>query len=466
MSDPLANLPPEYADSLEEQIRAAIARSNRKLVAIDDDPTGVQTVHDTAVLADWSVAALAAELRDPRPVCFILTNTRSLPEAEAAAINAEIAANLAVAARETGIGVAIASRSDSTLRGHFPAETDALADALGGVDGVLIVPAFFEGGRLTAGDVHWVRDGDRLVPAAETEFARDQTFGYRSSNLREWVAEKTNGAVPADRVGSIGLADIRRGGPERVAAILLAASDRQPIIVNAASYRDLEVVVLGVLQAEAAGKRLLYRTAAGFVRVRAGLAERPLLTRAELVGTDAPAPLPGLIVVGSHVRRSSEQLAALRELPGIVSVELNVPGLLDPTARSEVIARARGAIDEALDNDATPVLFTSRRVELHDDPEAQLAISRAVSAALVEVVQGLTAAPGWVVGKGGITSSDIGTRALGERRAIVLGQILPGVPVWRLGADARYPGAAYVVFPGNVGATSSLAEVVTTLRGE
>ncbi|HEX2282585.1 MAG TPA: four-carbon acid sugar kinase family protein, partial [Thermomicrobiales bacterium] len=172
-------LPPPIDDpGLEERVQAAVANSGRKVVALDDDPTGVQTVHSVGVLARWDAEALAAELRNVEPLFFILTNSRALPEARAVALNREIAGHLLDASRKTSVPCVVASRSDSTLRGHFPAETDALAAALGGVDGVLICPAFFEGGRVTAGDVHFVRDGDRLVPAAETEFARDATFGY------------------------------------------------------------------------------------------------------------------------------------------------------------------------------------------------------------------------------------------------------------------------------------------------
>jgi len=464
----LEGLPAEYPGDLLPVIRAEVAASGQKLVALDDDPTGVQTVHETAVLARWSAGELAAELRRPEPVFFVLTNSRSLPESEAAGLNRAIAADLAAAVRETGVGVAVASRSDSTLRGHFPAETDALGEVLGPIDGVLLVPAFFEGGRVTVGDVHHVRGGERLVPAAETEFARDASFGYRSSNLREWVAEKTRGRIPAADVASLGLEEIRGGGPAAVERRLREVARGRVVVVNAAGYRDLEVVALAAVRAEAAGKRFLYRTGASFVRARAGLAGRPLLSRAELVGHDAPAPLPGLVVVGSHVRRSGEQLARLLARPGVVPVELSVPGVLNGASRNGEIARAREAADAALAGGETPVLFTSRELHRAGDAVGQLAISRSVSAALVAVAGSLGAGdgrPGWVVGKGGITASDVGTEALGARRAVVLGQIRPGVPVWRLGAETRYPGLPYVVFPGNVGGAETLAEVVEELRG-
>lgn len=466
MSDSvLDNLPPEWPDDLSGQIRAEIVASRRKLIALDDDPTGVQTVYDTAVLARWTVDDLAAELRDPRPVCFILTNSRSLPEAGAIRLNQEIAARLLVASRQTRVDFVIASRSDSTLRGHFPAETDALADTLGNVDGVLLAPAFFEGGRYTIDNLHLVREGNRLVPASETEFARDATFGYRHSDLREWVEEKTGGRIVAAEVVSLSIDDIRQGGPDRIAAVLRTVADGRPVVVNAASYRDLDVVVLGVLRAEAAGKRLLYRTGAGFVRARAGLPERPLLSRGELVGDDAPSPLPGIVVVGSHVQRSGEQLAHLLRLLEVTPVELHVPRILDPATHEAEIETARHATEAALARGTTPVIFTSRQVEHADKAGDQLAIGQTISAAFVAVMRRLATRPGWIVAKGGITSSDIGTKALRARRAIVLGQIQPGIPVWRLGPETLHPGLPYVVFPGNVGDPETLAKVVTMLRG-
>jgi uncharacterized protein YgbK (DUF1537 family) len=80
------------------------------------------------------------------------------------------------------------------------------------------------------------------------------------------------------------------------------------------------------------------------------------------------------------------------------------------------------------------------------------------------VVRALTIRPRYLVAKGGITSSDIATQGLGVRRALVLGQILPGVPVWQLGPETRHPALVYIVFPGNVGGPQALAEIVTTLR--
>ncbi|HET8524355.1 MAG TPA: four-carbon acid sugar kinase family protein, partial [Thermomicrobiales bacterium] len=238
-----------------------MAGSRRKVVALDDDPTGVQTVFDTPVLAQWDVSDLEDELRADQPLFYVLTNSRSVPEADAVTLNEEIVRNLKAASASTGVAFSVASRSDSTLRGHFPAETDAIARVLGGVDGVLVCPAFFEGGRLTIDDVHYVRAGDRLIPAAETEFAHDAVFGYRQSNLRSWVEEKTKGRIPADDVASISIEEIRTGGPETVLDRLQRVKNGQPVVINAASYQDLYVVALAVIKAETSGQTFIYRTA-------------------------------------------------------------------------------------------------------------------------------------------------------------------------------------------------------------
>jgi len=460
------SLPPAIDDpDLEERVQAAVADSGRKVVALDDDPTGVQTVHGVPVLAGWAVEALAAELGNVATLFFILTNSRALPESRAAALNREIARNLLAAGLETGVPFVIASRSDSTLRGHFPAETDALAEALGGVDGVLICPAFFEGGRVTAGDVHFVRDGDRFLPAAETEFARDATFGYSARTLPGWVEEKTQHRITTRDVASLTLEEIRGGGPARIGERLRDVRNGQPVVVNALDYPDLWTVVLGLLQVEAEGKRFLYRTGASFVRARAGIGARPLLRRDDLLGENAPRPARGLVVVGSHVRRTTEQLPRVLLVPDTIGIEVVVPELFHgDDNRDREIARVCRQADDAITTGRTPVVYTSRQVEKPEGME-ELVVARAVSDALVAVVRGIEARPDFVVGKGGITSSDIGTLGLGVERATVLGQVRPGVPVWGLGPEGRFPTMPYIVFPGNVGDAETLAEIVTELIG-
>lgn len=458
----LAHLPAPWPVDLLPGIQAQLAAGGRKLVVLDDDPTGTQTVHHVPVLTTWEADALAAELAAPGPVFYILTNSRSLPLPEAQALNVAIGRALVEAGAASGRDFEAVSRSDSTLRGHYPGEVDALAAALGHrVDATLIIPFFLEGGRYTLNDVHYVAEGARLVPAAQTPFAQDAAFGYHHSSLPAWVEEKTQGRVPASAVASISLADLRQGGPDVVLAKLLGLRGERVCVVNAAALRDLEVLVSALLQAEAQGKRFLYRTAASFVQIRAGLATRPLLTAADL---SLPAQGGGLFVVGSYVPKTTGQVNALLAVPKLARVEVAVPALLEPGRRAAEIARATAAINAALAAGQDALLYTSRELVTSGDAAASLAIGGQVSAALVAIVRGLSVQPRYLVAKGGITSSDIATKALGIRRALVLGQILPGVPVWQTGAESRYPGLSYIVFPGNVGGEQALVEIVSGLR--
>jgi uncharacterized protein YgbK (DUF1537 family) len=464
-------LPPEWPQDLLPAIRAALEASDQTFGVLDDDPTGPQTVHGALVVTEWSEAALAEALAERRHFFYILTNTRALPEAEAVARVSEAARNLARAGRRVGRDVVAGVRGDSTLRGHHPAETWAVRAAMEAeqgrpFDGELLVPFFLEGGRLTVGDVHYVLEGERFVPAGLTEFARDTAFGFRASNLAEWAEEKTAGRVRASDVASVSIDDLRRGGPDRVAELLGRVAGRQTVVVNAASYRDLEVFVLGLLRAEAAGKRFLYRTAASFVRVRGGLAGRPLLTTAELYPTGAASQAGGLLVVGSHVRRSTEQLeTALRRLPDLRPIELQVSRVLDEATRQGEIDGALSEIERALRGGQSVALYTSREVVTAGDRSANLLLSQRVSAALVEIVRRLSVTPRFLIAKGGITASDLATEALGVRRAMVPGQVAPGVPCWLLGPGSRFPGIPYVIFPGNVGTAETLAQVIELLRG-
>jgi uncharacterized protein YgbK (DUF1537 family) len=434
---------------------------------LDDDPTGTQTVHDLWVYTRWTPETLREALSGEGPAFYLLTNSRSLPEPEAVVLHRELAAALSQAAREVGCELEVISRSDSTLRGHYPAEVLALQQGLEQglgcrYDGVLICPCFPEGGRLTADDIHWVVQGDLAIPAGQTEFARDATFGYRASDLREWVAEKTRGAVPADQVRSISLDLIRREGPEGVLGLLGGLRDGAVAIVNATTYGDLEVVALALLQAEAAGRRFLLRTAASFVRARAGLGAHPLLAADEMIAGRTGG---GLTVVGSYVDRTTQQLRQALTLDRVVAVELSVECVLEAAEWPSALEGAVQTISAALTAGRDVVLYTSRERVTRHGLAGDLGIGARISAALVEVVRGVNVAPRYLIAKGGITSSDIATRGLDVERAWVMGQIMPGVPVWRLGPESRWPGMAYVVFPGNVGDELALRRAIEQLGG-
>jgi len=453
----LDGLPPVHVipDALA-QIRAENERTGTRVAVLDDDPTGTQTVAGVPVLTSWSVADLRWALEIGPGVFFVLTNSRSMSPAAARACNAEIAANLSVAA--DGVRVRVVSRCDSTLRGHFPLETDVL-EAFGRYDAMLFSPAYLSAGRLTVDDVHWNRRGDELVPIASTEYARDPTFGYHSSNLRAFVLEKTGSRWRAEDVVSLDLTTIRVGGPAAVRDLLLGVRGCRPVIVNAVVEEDLEVVTLGVQLAERAGRRFLHRSGPSLVRVLGGLAIRPALRYEQLYPN--PRSGHGLVVVGSHVGHSTRQVAELLELPDLAAFVLDVPALL--AAGETVVAAVAADVTAALAR-SDVLIVTSRELVRGGDPSEGREIAGRVSRALVDIVAAAHAEVPlrFVVAKGGITSSDIATSALRIRRAEVLGQLFPGmVSVW-VTAGAGLP---FVVFAGNVGETSALADAVTLLRG-
>ena len=453
----LAALPAEWPEDLLDAIQNRLAVKRRKVVVLDDDPTGTQTVHGIHVLTEWSIPSLAAELSSVSPAFYLLTNSRSLPLSDTKRLHHEIGVNLKSAAKMAGVEMEVISRSDSTLRGHFPAETEALALALGLHNPpYLIIPFFLEGGRYTLDNIHYVAEGDRLFPAAQTAYAQDAVFGYHHSDLREWVGEKTGGRISEQQVASISLSILRQGNSSEVARILASLPAGSGCIVNAAGYRDLEVFVLGLLDAEDQGCRFLPRTAASYVRVRAGIHPRALLSRGDLTVQNAHG---GLFVVGSYVPKTTVQVQALLDQTSIERYEVRVEKLLDDESQPAEIRTAREIVDAHLAAGRDVVIYTSRDLVKGLGSQANLAIGQRISASLIAIVRGIQHQPRYLVAKGGITSSDIATRGLEVRRALVRGQVLPGVPVWQLGAESRYPGMPYIVFPGNVGEADALAQI-------
>ncbi|GAB3277548.1 four-carbon acid sugar kinase family protein [Sinomonas notoginsengisoli] len=493
-AEALAAYPAETQVSARE-VADAVERSGRVLVVLDDDPTGTQSVSGLPVLTRWDVEdfrwAFASRSGGRRAAAvYVLTNTRSLGPDEAAERNREVVAAASEAAQEAGVSLAFVSRSDSTLRGHFPLETDTLAEAIsahGGpsVDGVVMVPAFPEAGRVTIGGEHYVRTTatappaadsspqPALTPVSETEFARDATFGFSTSYLPAYVEEKTNGRVRAEDVIVLDLGTVRSGAPA-IADAITPAHGSTPIVADVTGENDLRALALGLEEAERRGKQLLYRVGPPFVRGRIGQEVHAPLMAEEVYGTSAASATGGaredlraggLIVVGSHVGLTTRQLAALKaQHSSAESIEIDVNQLLDPAAADAHIEATVGAVVRHLPK-GDVILHTSRTLVKADDPEQSLEIARMVSAAVVSVVRTVlkTAPPRFVIAKGGITSSDVAAHGLEIRRAIVRGPMLPGiVSLWEP-VDGPARGIPYVVFAGNVGNDESLAKVTKTL---
>jgi len=432
--------------------------ADSKIIVLDDDPTGSQTVHSCLLLTRWDAATLREALLDDAPLFFVLTNTRGMDAARAAAVTGEVCDNLKLALADLAAGgrriqPILVSRSDSTLRGHYPVETDVIADKLGPFDAHFLAPAFFEGGRITRDSVHYLLVDGKPTPVHETEFARDSVFGYRHSYLPDYVEEKTRGRIKTGEVERFRLEDVRAD----VTARLLGLTGNRCCVVDAENQADLDRFAAQVETAAGQGKRFLFRSAASLLTALAGLPPQPVA--AEAMRAYSRGGRPGAVIVGSHVKKTTAQLERLLAEPGVTALEVDVDRIQPerPRLLADILARAAAAHAAGL----TPVVFTSRAERQFPDQARRLAFGEAVSAFLMDVVRGLPPSLGFLVGKGGITSNDVLSAGLALRTARVLGQVLAGCSVVRCPADhPRFPDLPVVIFPGNVGDEAALATVV------
>lgn len=467
-ADILSSYPPVNEKAVDELLAKEIAGSNKKIVVLDDDPTGVQTVHDISVYTNWSEDSIRKGFAEENKLFYILTNSRGFTAAQTEIAHREIAKAVDAVSKETGKEYIFISRSDSTLRGHYPLETIILKEEYekntgNKIDGEILCPFFKEGGRYTIDDVHYVRYGDTLVPAAETEFAKDKTFGYTVSDLKEYVEEKTGGVYKKENVTAISLKDIRALAFDKIEEQLMAVEDFNKIVVNAIDYVDVKIFCVALYRAMAKGKTFMFRTAAAIVKVMGGVSDQPLLTREQMVVKETDNG--GVIVIGSHTEKTTRQMEMLKEIPDIAFVELNARLVRDEAAFAREVERCLALEEEYISFGRTVCVYTTRTLITADtgDKEDDLRLAVRISDAVQSLVGRLSIVPSFVIAKGGITSSDVGTKALAVQRANVLGQIKPGIPVWQTGDESKFPQTPYVIFPGNVGEDSTLKEAAEIL---
>lgn len=457
-----------YIDGL---LQKEIAANHKKIVVLDDDPTGVQTVHDISVYTNWEKDSIRQGFEEENDLFYVLTNSRGFTVEQTTKAHHEIAAVVDEVAKETGKEYIFISRSDSTLRGHFPLETELLKgdyekNTGKTIDGEILCPFFKEGGRFTIDNVHYVKYGDELVPANETEFAKDKTFGYSAETMPEYVEEKTKGAYKAGDVTCISLEDIHNMDIDKMEQQLLAVKDFNKVIVNAVDYADVKVFCVALYRAMAKGKVFMFRTAAAIVKVMGGVSDQPLLTRGQMVVKETSNG--GIVVVGSHTDKTTKQVECLKELSDIEFIELDATLVKDDAAFEAEVQRCLSAEEACIKDGKTVCCYTTRALITADtgDKEDELRLSVKISDAVQSLVGRLSITPSFVIAKGGITSSDVGTKALAVKKANVLGQIRPGIPVWQTGEESKFPMTPYIIFPGNVGEITTLKEAVEVLMNK
>jgi uncharacterized protein YgbK (DUF1537 family) len=428
-----------------------------KIIVLDDDPTGSQTVHSCLLLTRWDVDTLKQGLLDDAPLFFVLTNTRGMDASHAAVLTREVCVNLKqalaeLAANDRAFNPLMVSRSDSTLRGHYPVETDVIAEELGPFDAHFMVPAFFEGGRITRDSIHYLMVNGSPVPVHETEFARDSVFAYKHSYLPDYVAEKTKGKIQASAVQRFLLADVRSDCSARLNAL----QGNVCCVVDAEQQSDLNQFCLKLTQAARSGKRFLFRSAASLLTAFAQLPAQPV--KAEEMGRYTRNGKPGAVIVGSHVKKTTAQLQQLLKCDGLRGIEVDVAHL--PQNYADMLKAISEQARSHFHQGITSVIYTSRAELSFASQQERLAFGELVSRFLMDVVKTLPASLGFLISKGGITSNDVLSTGLALQASRVLGQILPGCSVVRCPADhPRYANMPVVIFPGNVGDDEALANV-------
>ncbi|WP_059173486.1 four-carbon acid sugar kinase family protein [Bacillus sp. FJAT-27445] len=467
----LASFPAVSHQKVQEAWAKIRPGFTHKIIVLDDDPTGVQTVHGVSVYTDWSEDTIDQGFLEDNQIFFILTNSRAFTAEETRKVHKDIAERAENASRKFGRQYILISRGDSTLRGHYPLETEVLKETIEesvstDIDGEVLLPFFKEGGRLTVDNIHYVLQNDMLVPAGETEFAKDRTFGYHSSHLGSWIEEKTDGHFKKEDVLYISLDSLRNIEIDAITSQLMQVSDFGKIVVNAVEEYDVKVFAAALIKALQNGKRFIFRTAASFTKVIGDISSRPLLTREELINEDAATG--GLVIVGSHVQKTTEQLKELQTTDSLHFIEFDAHLVLHEEAFLDETERVRLEAEKMVAAGISTVIFTKRqRLDLGDGlEEEELKLSVKISDAVTSIVRNFSIRPNYLIAKGGITSSDVGTKGLCVKRADVAGQIAPGIPVWKTGEESTFPFIPYVIFPGNVGAVSTLKDVVLTLEGK
>lgn len=432
-----------------------------KIIVLDDDPTGSQTVHSCLLLTSWDVDTLRLGLADQSPIFFILTNTRALTPEQAESRTREVTHNLkeALAAEEIK-DFLVVSRSDSTLRGHYPIETDVIAEELGPFDAHFLVPAFFEGGRFTRDSIHYLMVNGVETPVHQTEFAKDSVFAYRHSYLPDYVAEKTKNKISSDQVERFLLSEIRTGTLSR----LMRLKNNQCVAVDGENQADFDQFASDVINAASQGKRFLFRSAASILTSLAALGSQPIA--AEDMAKYTRNHKPGVVIMGSHVKKSTEQLEQLLKEPNVLGIEVDVSHLLEDSEeqRQDLLKRTLEQIHEVHQGGKTPVIYTSRQELTFDSVEVRLAFGIKVSDLLMDIVRGLPEDISFLISKGGITSNDVLSKGLNLTTARLLGQVLAGCSMVKTSSNhPLFPQLPVVLFPGNVGDANGLATVYRRL---
>ena len=447
-----------------------------KVIVIDDDPTGSQTVNNCLLLLKWDYSTLLKGFESKSNLFFILANTRSLSENNAKLRLEEICKSLkeVISKRlykeEEFVFV---SRGDSTLRGHNFLEPKIINDCLGPFDATFHIPAFIEGKRLTINGEHFIDN----IPVSQTIFAKDKIFGYETSNIKELLFLKSRSQINLNDIQNLKLSELKVLESKDNNIIfnkLKNLNNNTHLIVDVENYSHLKKFSLAIKKLSKQ-KKFLFRTAASFVSSISGVIDNPQkpIFYSDLRRKNSKKNfLPGFLVIGSYVELTTIQLEKLLEISDCVPIELDVFKFLRISKlknNQDKLALFKNSllieIRSILKKGNSPVLFTSRKEIYLDNKNEQVNFYNYLASFIAEFVADLKNEIGYLVSKGGITTNVILSDGLKANNVYLHGQIVTGISLltFKLENDDNLP---IVTFPGNIGNDNSLVRVWSILENK
>ena len=446
-----------------------------KVIVIDDDPTGSQTVNNCLLLLKWDYSTLIKGFQSKSNLFFILANTRSLSENDAKLRLVEIcnALKKVISKESYKEEFIFVSRGDSTLRGHNFLEPKIMNDCLGPFDATFHIPAFIEGKRMTIDGDHFVDN----VPVSQTLFAKDKIFGYKTSNVKQLLFQKSKSQLKFNDIQNLKISELKVLESKEKNIVfnkIRNLKENSHVIVDIENYSQLDKFSLSIKKLSKQ-KKFLFRTAASFISSISAVKDNPkepffysLIRRKNR----EKKFLPGFLVIGSYVELTTMQLKEFLEISDCIPIELDVFEFLRISKlksnqdqldlfKNKLLAQIRSILKQ----ENTPVLFTSRKEVSLGKNDEQVNFYNSLAHFISELVSDLKNEIGYLVSKGGITSNVILSNGFKANYVYLQGQIITGVSLvtFKLENDENLP---IVTFPGNIGNQDSLVKVWRILENK
>ena len=448
-----------------------------KIIIIDDDPTGSQTVNGCNLLLKWDYETLLKGLKGSSSLLFILANTRSLPEKDVKIRLKEICFSLkeimnnSLFAEEEFV---VISRGDSTLRGHNYLEPFIINELLGPFDATFYIPAFIEGNRTTVNGNHFVEN----IPIHKTIFSKDKIFGFNTSNINELIYEQSNHKLDFNHIENIFIKDfeiLETNQLNKLYMYIKNLKNNQKVIVDIKDYSQLDKFSR-IIKRLLKKKKFLFRSAASFIsslsNVKKTKKDHIYFSQLRRKNNN-DKPMKGLIAVGSYIELTTLQLNKVLKISLCKPVEIDVLKLYTFFKIEDNLEQINSfkqlildSIRKNLNQDFIPVLYTSREIVSPRDNNDLIQFQLFISSFMSKIVSAIKNEIGYLISKGGITTNTIISEGLEADLVYLEGQILPGISLVTFNLLKQKGKLPIVTFPGNIGNNMSLVKTLEILENK